>query len=86
MSETTNSRAYLDDVLYQFVVDEEFRDLLLADPGSFGVNQPNSGLPTAVEPLDSSQLGLASGVQFEAECRSTCTGGLITIICDGTTK
>ena len=75
-----------DEVLYQSVVDEEFRELLLADPGRFGLTDPRSRLPTAVEPQDRGLLDLASGVQFSAQCRSTCSSGPFTFICDGTTK
>jgi Family of unknown function (DUF5973) len=81
-----DTRPDLDDVLYQSVVDEEFRELLAADPGSFGLSAHDLSLPTPVEGQDHSLLDLVSGVQFSAQCRSTCTGGPFTIICDGTTK
>ena len=87
MSSTVmDTRPDRDEVLYQSVVDEEFRALVAADPGSFGLRERGASLPAAVEPQDLGLLDLASGVQFTAQCRSTCTQGPITIICDGTTK
>jgi hypothetical protein len=76
----------LDDVLYQSVVDEEFRALVLADPSAFGVSAPSFVLPTAVEPQDRALLDLASGSQFMAQCGTSCSWGPFTIVCDGTTK
>jgi hypothetical protein len=81
-----DSRVDVDEVLYQSVVDEEFRALLLADPGSFGLSEPSFGFPAPVEPQDRALLDLASGIQFTAQCASTCSSGPLTIICDGTTK
>jgi len=86
VSATVLDRVELDDVLYQSVVDEEFRALLLADPSSFGLGEPSFGYPTAVEPQDQGLLDLASGAQFSSMCRSTCSTGPFTIVCDGTTK
>jgi hypothetical protein len=76
----------LDDVLYQSVVDEEFRELLLANPGSFGLAESRSALPDPVEVQDRTLLDLVSGMEFTAQCKSTCSDGPLTIICDGTTK
>ena len=81
-----NSRTELDEVLYQSVVDEEFRALVLADPSAFGLSDPSFGLPIAVEPQDRALLDLASGIQFTAQCGATCSAGPMTILCDGTTK
>jgi len=76
----------LDDLFYQSVVDEEFRVLVLSDPGLFGLTEPSLLLPVAVEPQDESLLDLASGASFVAQCGSTCSKGPFTIICDGNTK
>jgi hypothetical protein len=75
----------LDDLLYRSVVDEELRTRLLADPGLFGLKDPGP-LPAPVEPQDESLLDLASGADFMAQCRSTCSYGPFTVVCDGTTK
>jgi len=76
----------LEDVLYQSVVDEEFRAQVLADPSAFGVSTSSFVLPTAVEPQDRAMLDLASGSQFMAQCGTSCSWGPFTIVCDGTTK
>jgi hypothetical protein len=75
-----------DGLLYQSAVDEEFRAQLLADPGFFGLGEFRFALPVAVEPQDQALLDLASGSNFVAQCRSTCSSGPFTIVCDGTTK
>jgi hypothetical protein len=72
--------------MYQCVVDEEFRELVLADPGSFGVVESSPALPEAVAAQDRTFLDLVSGIEFTAQCKSTCSEGPLTIICDGTTK
>ncbi len=82
----TEIPADLDEILYQSVVDEEFRAQLLADPGLFGLAELSFALPDPVEPQDPALLDLASGVDFVAQCRSTCSAGPLTVICDGTTK
>ncbi|MCA1697546.1 MAG: cinnamycin family lantibiotic [Actinobacteria bacterium] len=69
----------------QSVVDEEFRALLVADPGLFNLSEPPFGLPTPVEPQDRTLLDLASGEQFSAMCITSCSSGF-TFVCDGTTK
>ena len=76
----------LDEMFYQSVVDEEFRAQLLADPGLFGLSEPSLVLPTPVEPQDEALLDLASGADFVAQCRSTCSMGPFTVVCDGATK
>jgi Family of unknown function (DUF5973) len=81
-----DSPVELDEVLYQSVVDEEFRALLVADPASFGLSEPGYALPTPVEPQDRGMLDLASGAQFTAQCATTCSKGPFTVLCDGTTK
>ena len=76
----------LEDVLFQSVIDEEFRALLLANPDSFGLPAAHAVLPDAVEAQDREMLDLAAGIEFTAQCKSTCSDGPLTIICDGTTK
>jgi hypothetical protein len=76
----------LDDLFYQSVVDEEFRVLLLSDPGLFGLTEQSLLLPAAVEPQDESLLDLASGASFVAQCGATCSAGPFTVVCDGSTK
>jgi hypothetical protein len=76
----------LDDVLYQSVVDDEFREQLVADPASFGFAGAPPALPDAIEAQDRTGLDLVSGTQYTAQCKSTCSQGPLTIICDGTTK
>lgn len=76
----------LDDLLYQSVVDEELRDLLISEPSLFGITEASLLLPTAVEAQDESLLDLASGASFVAQCASTCSWGPFTIVCDGGTK
>jgi hypothetical protein len=76
----------LDDLFYQSVVDEEFRALVLSDPGLFGLTEPSLLLPAAVESQDESLLDLVSGASFVAQCGSTCSAGPFTVVCDGTTK
>jgi lantibiotic duramycin-like protein len=75
-----------DDVLLQSVVDDEFRELLLADPAALGLAAAPSQLPEPVATPERTLLDLVSGVEFTAQCRSTCSSGPLTIICDGTTK
>lgn len=85
MSASVLDRVEVDEVLIQSVVDEEFRALLLANPGSFDLSEPTFGFPAPVEAQDRTLLDLASGAQFSAMCATTCSTG-ITFICDGTTK
>lgn len=86
MSATMLDHVELDQVLYQSVVDEEFRALVLADPSAFGVSEPSFGFPPPVEPQDRALLDLASGAQFSSMCATTCSSGPFTFVCDGTTK
>lgn len=76
----------LDDLYLQTVVDDELRDQVIADPGAFGVSDPSLGLPTPIAAQDRSILDLASGSFFASMCASTCTKGVFTFVCDGTTK
>lgn len=70
-----------DDSLLSAVVDQEFRTQM-TDSGVF----TDATLPTAVEPQEQASLDLAAGSAFTAQCRSTCSSGPLTFVCDGTTK
>ena len=75
----------LEDLFYQSVVDEDFRALVESDPTLFGLTEA-SVLPVAIEAQDTSLLDLTSGPTFVAQCRSTCSSGPFTVVCDGGTK
>jgi hypothetical protein len=79
----TDTRNELDDALYQSVVDEEFREMVLAHPETFGLT---SRVPDPVDAQDRSLLDLVSGVQFTTMCGTTCSSTVFTIVCDGSTK
>jgi hypothetical protein len=76
----------LDEILYQSVVDEEFRTQLIADPSLLGLGGQSFALPTPVEPQDTAGLDLTAGDYYITMCVSTCSRGPFTIACDGTTK
>lgn len=70
----------------QAVVDSEFRTEVLTDPGAFGMS---SSLPAPVEQPDQESLdfwteGIAATEIYA--CKTSCSWGPITAICDGTTK
>ncbi|MGH3377478.1 MAG: cinnamycin family lantibiotic [Actinoallomurus sp.] len=76
-----------DTMTLQAVVDSEFRTELLADPSAFGLAV--SSLPAPVEQPDQESLdfwteGIAA-MEIYA-CRTSCSFGPITAVCDGTTK
>lgn len=75
----------LDEILYQSVVDEEFRSQLLADPSLMGLGDRSVTLPAPIEPQDTAGLDLAVEDYYISMCMSTCSSGF-TFICDGTTK
>ena len=71
----------------QAVVDSEFRSELLANPAAFGVSADS--LPTPVEQPDQESLDFWTEGVAAAEiyaCRTSCSWGPITAICDGTSK
>lgn len=76
----------LDEILYQSVVDDEFRTQLLTDPSLLGLGDQSFTLPAPVEPQDTAGLDLAAGEFYIAMCGSTCSAGPVTIVCDGNTK
>ncbi|MGH3831620.1 MAG: cinnamycin family lantibiotic [Pseudonocardiaceae bacterium] len=75
------ARIDLDEILYQSVVDEEFRAQLVADPSLLGLGEQSLTLPTAIEPLNATGIDLASGEYYNSQMASTCSYGF-TIICD----
>lgn len=69
------------DVLYQSAVDDEFRAMLTADPGAFGLDAVTCLLPKPVESLDQGLADFAlAGIDVYA-CNNTCSWGL-TRLCD----
>jgi len=74
-------------MLYQAVVDKEFRAMLLSDPGSYGV--PGDTLPAPVEQPDQESLDFwtegVSAMEIYA-CVTSCSFGPVTKVCDGSTK
>ncbi len=76
----------LEQVLYQSVVDDEFRAMLASDPAVFGLNVDDLAWPAAVEPQDQAMLNVALAGVDAYQCRSTCSSGPFTVVCDGTTK
>ncbi|MGH3831623.1 MAG: cinnamycin family lantibiotic [Pseudonocardiaceae bacterium] len=75
------ARIDLDEILYQSVVDEEFRAQLVADPSLLGLGEQSLTLPTAIEPLNVTGLDLASGEYHNTVFAGTCSFGF-TVICD----
>lgn len=74
-------------MLRHAAADSELREALLSDPEVFGVSTET--VPASVEPQDQESLAFwTEGVATMDvhACASTCTGGPLTIICDGTTK
>jgi len=76
-------------ILYQAVVDHEFRTRFMDTPESFGIDRDTVVLPDAVERQEQESLkiwseGLAALDVYD--CVSTCSWGPITAVCDGTTK
>jgi hypothetical protein len=76
-------------MLYQAVVDHEFRTELMDTPDVFGIDYDALLLPDAVEPQEQESLriwseGLAAVDIYD--CASSCSAGPMTIVCDGGTK
>jgi hypothetical protein len=76
-------------MVYQAVVDHEFRARFIDTPGSFGIDHDTFVLPDAIERQEQESLkiwseGLAALDVYD--CVSTCSWGPITAVCDGTTK
>lgn len=73
-------------ILRHAAADSEFREELLRDPEAFGVSA--EAVPASVEPQDESLEFWTEGVARTdiVACVTTCSFGLVTYICDGTTK
>jgi hypothetical protein len=74
-------------ILRHAAADSEFRERLLADPESFGASAAE--IPAPVEPQDTESLkfwteGLAR--MDVGPCATSCSFGIFTIVCDGSTK
>lgn len=73
---------HTEELLYQSVVDDEFRAILTASPAAFGFD---AAVPT---PVESAEIGLAdvalAGIDIYA-CNNTCSWGL-TALCDKITN
>lgn len=85
----SKSFASSETILYQAAVDHEFRAELLHTPDAFGMDHSSLSLPDAVEQQDQTSLklwseGLAAVDVYN--CASTCSAGIVTVVCDGTTK
>lgn len=87
----TMSRSSVDTetMLYQAVVDHEFRARLMDTSSAFGIHPATFLLPDAVEQQEQESLkiwseGLAAIDVYD--CVSTCSWGPITAVCDGMTK
>jgi Family of unknown function (DUF5973) len=82
---------YLEQLLHRASIDADFHDLLLSNPDAFGVpaNTPLD-LPGAVEKPDESFFNLFNDALGElnivAQCKSSCSFGPYTVVCDGGTK
>jgi len=80
-----------DRLLLRTVTDSDFRNSFLDNPENFGFTADIEGLPMPVTKQDLSfvewvnDASSLSALEVSA-CRSTCTRGPLTIICDGTTK
>jgi hypothetical protein len=74
-------------VLRHAAADSEFREQLLADPESFGTTAAE--IPASVAPQDAESLkywteGLARS--DATRCATSCSFGIFTVVCDGSTK
>jgi hypothetical protein len=85
----TSSVEYLEQLLQMAAVDAEFSNELRNHPEVFGINA-DIELPNSVEKQDQSFVALLNDalgqIDIMAQCQSTCSGGPLTIVCDGTTK
>ena len=85
MTMPTLSSPELEQMLYQSVVDDEFRAIVGSDPTFFGFGD-GLAWPTAVEPQDQTTLDVALAGVDAFQCRSSCSAGPFTVVCDGGTK
>ena len=78
-------------ILLKTVTDPDFRRAVLDNPEKFGVSVDQNSLPAPVSSADMSFTTLVNdtssmSVLDISACKSTCTMGPFTIVCDGTTK
>jgi hypothetical protein len=74
----------LEQMLYQSVVDDEFR-AELPTPAVFGLS-PDFSWPDPVEAQEQSTLDVALAGVDAYRCSTTCSSGPFTLVCDGSTK
>lgn len=70
-----------EDTLLLAVVNAEFRALITQSGFA-----SDAMLPAPIEPQEQSLLDRPAGSVFAAQCKSTCSEGPFTFVCDGTTK
>jgi Family of unknown function (DUF5973) len=86
------SANYLEQLLQRAATDAEFREQLESNPKSFGISSDiKLVLPKSVATQEQSVIDLKDNIEGELgivpmACKSTCTQGPYTIVCDGTTK
>lgn len=76
-------------MLYQAVVDHEFRTELMDTPDVFGMGHGAFLLPDSVERQEQESMkiwseGLAAVDVYD--CTNTCSYGPVTLVCDGYSK
>lgn len=80
---------YLEKLFHQAAIDSDFRSELQNNPEAFGI-PAYVELPQSVEKQDESFVELLNDALGEldvvAACGSTCSFGLVTYVCDGSTK
>ena len=79
---------YLEQLLQMAAVDAEFSNELQNHPEFFGINA-DIKLPKSVEKQDESFVELLNNALGQLDivaCRTTCSFGPLTIVCDGATK
>jgi hypothetical protein len=74
-------------MMLQAAVDHEFRSMIEADPARFGPSLAT--LPAEVEAADQASLDFwtegVAAMEIYA-CRTSCSWGPFTVVCDGETK
>jgi hypothetical protein len=85
------STEYLEQLLQMAAIDSEFSNEFQNHPEVFGINADTEfSLPASVQKQDESFVELLNDalgqLDIMAQCASTCSGGPLTIVCDGTTK
>lgn len=86
-----SSTEYLEQLLQMAAIDSEFSNEFQNHPEVFGINADiEFSLPASVQKQDESFVELLNDalgqLDIMAQCASTCSGGPLTIVCDGTTK